>query len=314
MDVLFDTNSITLEANPSYYDYAHELRMKYNEYEFSMLDGGGQVMNAIYHGFFDYDEETLTLDVESREDIYSEKTMPVGIKHIVKYTVTQEEKKHFDGYGMKVSKFTIKFDKSPFAFNPLVEYNKMNYPLTFYSGMTHVECNVQVERLRSRKTKILEDFSNDLKYYCEPGIETDTIRFLKKLHSQLSEINILETDEVLQQIIDMRKGLFDSKCSFLRHSNYIGCFDGKIVLHNNNGSGFTLVVSNNTVMLYTTKYIEATRQLEFHLGEYMFPANFDAFAKEILSITRETDTDFVLAYDNLQRFRSAICKLFAMRD
>ena len=61
MDILFDKNCITIQANPHYYDYVHNLRLNYDEYKFELLDGGCQHVDSVYNGYYDYDDEYLTL-------------------------------------------------------------------------------------------------------------------------------------------------------------------------------------------------------------------------------------------------------------
>lgn len=314
MDVLFDQNFIVLRANPQYYDYLHELRLKYDEYEFKLLDGGCQRMDNIYKGYFDYDDEYLTLYFENSEGLTPTTTT---IEHKIKYTIIEEDTKHFNGYGMEVSKFTIKFDKSPFSFDSKVKYHETHFPLTFYSGISSIECNIKLENLRHNRNNFLKDLTVELENSensenedGENSVTKDICHFCEKIHRETVKINSVVNDEILIKIIDMHKKFFDIKNTPLKYTDWITCYDNKIVLRNNDRYPFMLVISNDTIEFHQIEFNKSTRKIDHVIKEYKFPENYDSIVKEILSYGGKNETNFNSLYENLQEFRVETLKLF----
>ena len=237
------------------------------------------------------------------------------IEHKIKYTIIEEDTKHFNGYGMEVSKYTIKFDKSPFASNPKFKYPEEHFPLTFFSGMSFVECNIGLEDLRRNRNAFLKDLTitevnNSEKSENKECVEMDECNFCKKIHTEILKINNIVTDEILIKIIDMHKKLLNIKDTPLKYTDWITCYDNKIVLYNRDRIPFILVISNETIEFHQTKFNKLTRKLDHVIKEYKFPENYDLIVKEILSYGGKSETNFNSLYENLQQFRVETLKLF----
>jgi hypothetical protein len=73
----------------------------------------------------------------------------------IEFKINQEDKEHFNGYCKYFSEYTIQLNMSPFDFEELKNerkfslYNMLNendFPLTFYTGMIQIPCDVIYER------------------------------------------------------------------------------------------------------------------------------------------------------------------------
>ena len=199
MQYLFekDNDTITIEANPHFYDYIHRISLRKSNQSFELCDGGGQMINVIYQGFYEDKDNQLILNFKYMIDPYEkykhmkevnkeldmEKSpydnqvyglMPIEYSVVLNYRIYDCEKDHFNGYILQVSQRTIEFDRSPFILKDEkekieipVENRKNNlfnifendsYPTTFYTHISTVE-GANIKFLRAKR-----DYEDLIKY------------------------------------------------------------------------------------------------------------------------------------------------------
>lgn len=191
MQYLFteENDTITMEANPHFYDYIHRISLRKSNKSFEVCDGGGQMINVIYQGFYEDEDNQLTLHFKyvidpyekykHKSDINKELDMekspydnqvygltPIDYTLVVNYRIYDCEKDHFNGYTLQVSHRTIEYDRSPFILKDErekidipVENRKINlfnifendsYPTTFYTYINTVE-GANIKLLRAKR-------------------------------------------------------------------------------------------------------------------------------------------------------------------
>jgi hypothetical protein len=154
---LFVSNdeTVTLEANPDVYDYLHRITLNFKTKEFELLDGGGQMITGNIFGSFGLKNGILTLKYLYDYNCYTGEKIPLNLTKHITFSITNEEKKHFDGYCMQLSTQTITLSESPFVLDEIESrrngtlFNMLNnnkIPLTFYNDLHHISCDTKYER------------------------------------------------------------------------------------------------------------------------------------------------------------------------
>lgn len=156
--------NISLDANPSYYDYIHTIKLKFiddNYGSFELVDGGGQSITGKYNGDFQIENSNIiNFTFREKINIYLDTKNQIYFTKQVKYNIKEEECEHFNGYCKYISDYTIELDSSPFDFCTLKSdrkqtlYNMLNendFPLTFYTNLNIVPCDVLYEREKRDK-------------------------------------------------------------------------------------------------------------------------------------------------------------------
>jgi len=200
------------QANPSCYDYIHNIFLDFDSYKFTLTDGGGQKINAIYKGTFEVSDSQIILnyqkDINPYVELYKNSDGLVELMNLTKrigFIIVEESVNHFDGYCKYQSKWTMKLESSPFVLDCLAEARNSNlfnqisddsYPLTFYSGIENIPCNVRYERS-------IRDELQYKKYFVEMIDETRT----DVLENNSEEIRKLNSSELYRhwQIIHLNQ-------------------------------------------------------------------------------------------------------------
>ena len=150
---------ISLDANPGYYDYIHSIKLNFTNDKsgsFELIDGGGQSITGKYKGDFTIENTNIiNFNFKEKIDVYSNNSTQIYFMKQIEFKINQEDKEHFNGYCKYVSEYTIQLNMSPFDFEELKNerkfslYNMLNendFPLTFYTGMIQIPCDVIYER------------------------------------------------------------------------------------------------------------------------------------------------------------------------
>lgn len=178
------SNSVIFEAELDNYDVLCRVSLKFDNNTFEVIDGDGQFIRSIFHGSFELqDDNKLILLYEKSEEPYHteevERYTPISYKKVITYTIKKEDKKHFDGYLMKVTNHTINFDVSPFD----VDGNTFEI-LQMYHGITHEKCDVKYERMKQDEQRIK-------RHYCDLQPEGKNVSdHLKENSEDIRQINL----------------------------------------------------------------------------------------------------------------------------
>lgn len=157
-------NTFYLDANPSYYDYIHRIKLEFTNDKsgsFELVDGGGQSITGKYKGDFTIENSNLiNFNFEESINVYTDTNTSIYFTKQVEFNIKEEECEHFNGYCKYVSEYSIQLNSSPFDFDALKSdrkytlYNMLNendFPLTFYIGMILIPCDVIYEREKRDK-------------------------------------------------------------------------------------------------------------------------------------------------------------------
>jgi len=164
-------NKLSLEGNPSYYDYIHSIKLFFDSDKsgsFELIDGGGQTITGAslamlepqgkagkYKGDFTIENNVLNFNFKEKINIYYNSITPIYLVKQIEFNIIEEDKEHFNGYCKYISEYTIQLNSSPFDFDELKHdrklslYNIMNdnqFTLTFYTGLIQIPCDVIYER------------------------------------------------------------------------------------------------------------------------------------------------------------------------
>lgn len=151
-------NKLSLEGNPSYYDYIHSIKLFFDSDKsesFELIDGGGQTITGKYKGDFTIENNVLNFNFKEKINIYYNSITPIYLVKQIEFNIIEEDKEHFNGYCKYISEYTIQLNSSPFDFDELKHdrklslYNIMNdnqLTLTFYTGLIQIPCDVIYER------------------------------------------------------------------------------------------------------------------------------------------------------------------------
>lgn len=307
MNTLFENDRLVIEANPHYYDYCHEIRLNNKTMNFNLADGGGQKMNEMYNGHFELTDDTLILHFENQEDWYSKTTVPIKTTNILKYKLSLEEKKHFDGYCMKISKYTIIFQKSPFSMNDDREIEfEYSYPLTFYTKLTDVKCNTLLERLKRNReyffTELFEDYPELIK-------DDIYVKFKNEYEKQILSV----TDDVLIKIMNLTNDMFKHDNTPLRFITWL-CNVKKSVIFYQSDMKTLFAVEDGEITTWYYGHIkkgDINEQNESRIKTYEFPKDYKLIKENILSYSNNKNKpEYDLLYSNLQKFRIETSNLF----
>lgn len=236
-------NTIEWEANPSFYDYIHRLTLNFNTNKFTMVDGGGQVINAIYKGFFKVCDNHIIFNYQKHVDPYddsyktddeddndsSTQTYPTndvqilgtqpfvnGFRYMnrtksIGFKIVEEPVDHFNGYCKYTSKWTMILDESPFKLESLVDSRRSNlfnnlsdnsYPLTFYSCLENVPCDVLYERSVRDEKYYKKDFVEQVDSSRNDVMEENS-ELIRKLNSSepYRYWQIIKMDPINREVI-----------------------------------------------------------------------------------------------------------------
>ena len=309
MDSLFINNILVIEANPDYYDYCHQLVLKKNTSNFELSDGGGQRMDLVTGGRYEINDNTLKLFFEYVEDIYTYKKTPINETNIITFQITKEDKTHFDGYCMRMSNYTITFNKSPFACNNN-EYNEKHYSLIFYTQLENIECNTLLERFkRDRK-----DFFNNDKFDDE---NYPVNNYIKNIKEKFDKKNV--SNDILTHIFEFGNKLFncrDTPLDFITwlcndndgDDNNGDNNDNKDVIFCQRDMKMIITVGINTIKTFYYGYQKDEDKSRHKTYEY--PADYELIKQKILGYEKYKELpNYDLLYDNLQKYRIEIINL-----
>jgi hypothetical protein len=301
MQTIFNNDKLFIEANPHYYDYCHEITLNNNTKSFNLSNGGGQHMEEMYNGHFELNDDTLILHFENEEDIYSNTIIQMNATNTLKYKIIQEEKKHFNGYSMRTSNYTIIFDKSLFAKND-EKYPADRYPLTFYTGFLDVECNTSLER-----------FKRDREYFFTELFEDYPERIKDDMYTQNKnryEKNILSvTDDTLINIMKIKDGLLNKNDTPLKFIAWLYNLDNYVVFYQRNMHTL-FIVGPTEIQTWYYGYFTEDKKDDSRITMYEFPRDWNLIKTNILSNSNKANSDCDLLYENLQKFRVESSKLF----
>jgi hypothetical protein len=149
----------SLNANPSYYDYIHSIKLFFDTDKsgsFELIDGGGQTITGNYKGDFTIENTNIINFIfKQKINIYYNTVTSMYLVKQIEFKIKEEECEHFNGYCKYISEYTVQLNCSPFNFDELKNdrnislYNMLNnndFPLTFYTGLNIVPCDVIYER------------------------------------------------------------------------------------------------------------------------------------------------------------------------
>lgn len=143
MQTLFENGKLYLRVYPYYYVYGHSLSMCSIDSTFELLDGRAQRLDDCITGTYILSDDTIKLHF-----LLPDKYAYWKIKYSFKF----EDVEHFNEYSLMVSHITVLFNKNPLYYARTNDLE--NYPLTFYTQFTYVNCDIKAERV---KRKIIEN-------------------------------------------------------------------------------------------------------------------------------------------------------------
>ncbi len=315
MQYLFpsDNDTITLEANPHYYDYIHRISLRKSNNSFELCDGGGQMINVIYQGYFEDKDNQLTLNFKYMIDPYEkykhsknineemdmEKSQydnqvygltPINYTLVVNYRIYDTEKDHFNGYTLQISQRTVEFDRSPFLLRDEVEkidipiesrkvnffnmFENDSYPTTFYTHLTTVE-GANIKFLRMKR------YYEDLLKHIKDSPDIPIVFKVKAMDSNTS--HLLETySDKMESYNNPR---FNHSVLF-----YVGDFEYAFTIDLE-----TLVYINvldKTVSVYASSRDYQNKDIANTLKNYHFETDFVEINKRVFNadyVTKKTD-------------------------
>jgi len=292
MDSIFNNGKLIIEANPQYYDYAHEIRLNSSNKTFSLLNGGGQKMDEMYYGRYELTEDTITLHFENQEDVHDSSVKPMNATNVIKYKLIMEDKKHFDGYSMKVSKCTVVFDKSLFAINER-KCVESGYPLTFYTNLDYVDCNTLLERFKRDREYFFSELFED-----HPEIVKDDIYTTGKNKYEKQVLSV--SDDILIKIMNLTDDLLNKADTPLQFITWLYSSDKEVVFYQSDVRTMFIVGQHEI----NTWYYGRKRKDDSGVKNYEFPRDWELIKENILSYPNsKIKPDYDALYLNLQKFR-----------
>lgn len=296
MDLLFINNKLQIEANPDYYDYCHEIELKNDKKCFKLCDGGGQHMNLILGGHYEINDNILKLFFEYSEDIYDDTKTVINKTNTITYQIIKEEKKHFDGYSMRISKYTIKFDKSPFAYDDN-KYDESYYPLTFYTQLETIECDVLLERFKNKRNNF---FNND-------NIQVILNENIIKIKEEFNKTDI--SDENLKKILEFKDELLNFPNTPLRFATWLYNDDDDNITLFQQDIKMIITIGQNIIKTFYYGYLEKENN-ELRNNTYEYSNNYEKIKEIILGNEKYKEHhNYDLLYNNLQKFRTSVISL-----
>jgi hypothetical protein len=298
MDDLFIGDKLVIEANPHYYDYGHEIRLTKTTKTFELLNGGGQKMDEMYNGNYEIVDNKLILNFKEQVSLYDDVIIPMNETNVLEYEIITEEKNHFNGYGMTKSYYTIMFDKSPFKIYKR-KCQGINFPLKFYTRIESIECDIQVERLRSARENFFE----------EPDYDYDKINngdIYLKIKSEY-EKNKFVPDDILKSISNLKKELFDDKKTPLKFITWLYNNEKSIVFYQSDMTTL-FEVGETEITTWNYGYIKKSEGGNSRIKKYEIPKDYEKIIANIL-LYNKNDPNDNLVYEALQKFRVKLLEI-----
>ena len=230
----------------------------------------------------------------------------MNIKNIIKYKLITEKKKHFNGYTMQTSKYSIIFDKSPFAYTDKREYDELIFPLTFYADLNNVECNTLLERFKQDR----EYFFNEL-FEDYPLIIKNNI--YEKFKNLFEKESLSVSDDILIKIMNLKNELFSKNDTPLAFITWLYNYQNCVIFYQRDTQILFAVCKTEIQTLYYGHMDEDKDndgENKSRIKLYDFPTDYELIKEKILSnMNNKIESGCYLLYQNLQKFRTETLKL-----
>ncbi len=257
-------NTIVWKANPSYYDYIHNMTLNFDTHTFKLCDGGGQIINIKCNGTFEIKGDQLILNYQNEINPYcqyndSNSVKPINLVKHIGFQIKTDQTYHFNGYTKYQSKWIMTLDSSPFNIenvNKQRKYNLFNliadnsYPLTFYTGFESIVCDVAYERVIKdeayHKKNFLDYVDNNLSYVKNPNSEE-----IRQINSSRNYQywTIIHFDKEKKEII--MSGYWKCQPIFVIRKNDII----KYYVPDSNTNQYVETTDDNTILKYSPENI-----------------------------------------------------------